>query len=498
MSESKPRILVFEFHQETNDFNPITTAFARFQPKCIFEGEERFRQIMENRGMACGCVEGVREAGGEVIPTVFMHAASGGRVDDEVFEYLTEKLKSYIAEAGAFDGVVAALHGCTSCVSHDDACGELLEMLRGLVGDKVIAAAFDLHANITEKVLRNADVICGYQTYPHLDYYQTGYRAAKLGMELLEGKRIHKAAAEIAILIPPAGYNNRTGPFKEVIDAGEAMVAEGRIRDYSVFPVQPWLDVANICSRVVTMGEDPEEAKHCADVLAKMLFDMRDDAMPEMYSVDEIIAAAEANDTGKPVLLAESADSPNGGCVGDSPIVPLRLRALGSKLKTCLFVVDRKAVEYAYSLGVGAVAEFSVGAHATPGMPGPFREKGTVRSLHDGYFPTSKYYTAYLGPAAVVNFGNIDILLCSQGAVSGSPMIFRSFGMEPAYYDLVVVKANTSFRAPYAPISEIVYVADTVGAGASNLKRFAWKKLPKGMYPFDLPEGYTPPKATLW
>ena len=498
MSERKPRILVFEFHQETNDFNPITTPFARFQPKKIFEGEERFQEVVGNRGMACGCVEGIRDAGGEVIPAVFMHASSGGRVDDEVFDYLAERLKDHIAQAGELDGIVAALHGATCCVSHDDACGELLEMLRELVGDKFIAAAFDLHANITDKILKNTDVISGYNTYPHLDYYTTGYRAAKLGMELLEGKKICKAAADIAMLIPPAGYNNQTGPFKELIDTGNAMVEEGRIRDYTVFPVQPWLDVAHICSRVVTMGEDPEEAKYCADILAKKLFDMRDEAMPELYTVDEIIDAAEKNDTGKPVLMAESADSPNGGCVGDSPVVAMRLQERGSKLKTCMFVVDPKAVKRAFELGVGGTGEFSVGAGFTPNMPGPFRAVGTVRSLHDGYFPTSKYYKSYLKESAVVSFGNIDILLCHQGATSGSPMIFRHFGMEPAFYDLVVVKANTSFRAPYAPISEIVYVADTVGAGASNLKRFSWKKLPAGMHPFDLPEGYRPPEAKLW
>lgn len=498
MSEHKPRILVFEFHQETNDFNPITTPFARFQPKKIFEGEERFQEVLGNRGMTCGCVEGIRDAGGEVIPTVFMHAASGGRVDDEVFDYLTERLKYYIAQSGEFDAVVAALHGATCCVSHDDACGELLEMLRSLVGNKPIAAAFDLHANITDKYLKNADVICGYNTYPHIDIYSTGYRAAKLGMELLAGKKLYKAAAEVDILIPPAGYNNQTGPFKEIIDTGNAMVAEGRIRDYTVFPVQPWLDVADIRSRVVTIGEDPEEAKRCADILAKMLFDMRDDAMPQLYSVDEIIDAAEKNDTGKPVLMAESADSPNGGCVGDSPVVAMRLQERGSKLKTCMFVVDPKAVEHAFSLGVGGTGEFSIGAGFTPNMPGPFKAVGTVRSLHDGYFPTSKYHKSYLGRSAVVNFGNIDILLCCQGATSGSPMIFRSFGMEPAFYDLVVVKANTSFRAPYSPVSELVYVADTVGAGASNLKRFSWKKLPAGMYPFDLPEGYAPEAAKLW
>ena len=70
--------------------------------------------------------------------------------------------------------------------------------------------------------------------------------------------------------------------------------------------------------------------------------------------------------------------------------------------------------------------------------------------------------------------------------------------MEPAEYDLMVVKANTSFRVPYSTISDLIYVADTPGAGASNLKQMQWEKLPKGMYPFDLPEGYEPEKAKLW
>ncbi len=77
-------------------------------------------------------------------------------------------------------------------------------------------------------------------------------------------------------------------------------------------------------------------------------------------------------------------------------------------------------------------------------------------------------------------------------------MIFRNFGMEPLHYDLVVVKANTSFRVPYSAISDLIYVADTPGAGASNLKLFQWENLPAGLYPFDLPENYTPEKATLW
>jgi microcystin degradation protein MlrC len=70
--------------------------------------------------------------------------------------------------------------------------------------------------------------------------------------------------------------------------------------------------------------------------------------------------------------------------------------------------------------------------------------------------------------------------------------------MEPADYDLVVVKANTSFRAHYAAIAGPIYVSDTPGAGASNMRQFKWKNLPKGMYPLDLPEDYKLPEAKIW
>jgi len=491
------KILVFEFHQETNTFNPITTPFSRFQSDCVFEGADVFERTVKSGGMVAGGVAAITQAGGEVLPTVFMHASSGGRVEDKVFTYLLERLKFYM-ETEEFDGIYAALHGATCTESMDDACGTLLEYIRSLAGDKVVAASFDLHANITEKVLKNADFICGYNTYPHVDLYQTGYRAAAFCMERLSGKQHAMAAAGVSILLPPAGYTNLEGPFADLIAKGKDMVAAGQIRDFTLFPVQPWLDIDPIESRVVTIGDDASLAKACADILAAGLFALRDDVQTPLVPVDDIIAYAEKNDTGKPVILADSADSPNGGCVGDSPVVALRLQALGSRVKTCMFVVDPAAVEQAYALGVGGKGAFSVGAGFTKGMPGPFRAEGKVRSLHDGYFCPEKHLEKYLGRCAVVSFGNTDMLLCCQGSASGSPMIFRHFGMEPLHYDLVVVKANTSFRVPYRAISDLIYVADAPGAGASNLKRMPFEKLPRHRYPFDLPEDYAPEKATLW
>ena len=495
---SKKRVLVFEFHQETNTFNPITAPFERFHPTKTFEGQERFDGCIKAGGCVAGGVAAIHEAGGEAIPALFMHSSSGGRVDDEVLAHLCHRLKHYIETIGEFDAIYAALHGATCTVSCDDACGELLAFLRSLAPDKVIAASFDLHANITDKVLENADFVCGYNTYPHVDFYQTGYRAAKFCMDKLGGAVNYMAAAGVDILIPPAGYTSLNGPFKDLIERAKAMVESGYIQDFTIFPVQPWLDIKTITSRVVTIGPDPEKAKACADILAADLFALRDDVQTPLVSVDEIIDIAEKNTTGKPVILADSADSPNGGCVGDSPVVAMRLQERGSKVRACMFVVDPAAVKLAFALGVGAKAEFSIGAGYTKGMPGPFRAEGTVCSLHTGYFRSQKYFMSYLGPSAVVNFGNIDVLLCDHGSTTGSPMIFRSFGMEPLYYDLVVVKANTSFRVPYSTISDLIFVADTPGAGASNLKPMPWENLRSGIYPIDLPDGYEPEKAKLW
>ena len=424
-----------------------------------------------------------------MIPTIFLYAESGGRVDDIVLEKMINRVSYYIENAGEFDAVCASLHGATCAVSVDDACGTFLKKLKEMVGNRPIAACFDMHANITDQVAECADIICGYQTYPHVDFYETGYRAGKLCMQLLEGATIQKAVAKIPMLVPPAGYTSQKEPFKEVVDAGNKLISDGTLIDYSVFPVQPWLDIKEISSVVVAIAIEAETVKRCADDLAQKLYERRDEYMPPLQSVDDIIDLAEANTTGKPVILADAADSPNGGAVGDSPVVAMRLTERGSKLRTGMFVVDPLAVKKAFEVGVGNSSEFAIGAGYTLGMPGPFKAVGRVCSLHDGTFvaegPAMRGVPGSMGLSAVINFGTIDILVTEKCAMSGDPQLFRHFGIEPTMYDLIVVKANTSFREPYSKFAGYICYADTPGAGASNLKLFEWKNIPVGMYPFD-------------
>lgn len=490
----KKRILFLEFHQESNTFNPITASAELFLPSLI-EGKAAYdpdNGVNLLRTMAAHAAQAVEDAGGEVIPAAFIRSnSSGGRVADEVLQLLMEKLTYYVNNSGPVDGVYAALHGATCTVSEDDACGALLAHVRALVGKDVpIAASFDLHANITPRLLESADIVCGYRTYPHVDQAQTGRRAASLLMRKLAGEPVEMAAVRVSMMIPPAGYTTLEEPFKSLMDRGDALIADGTLLDCSVFAVQPWLDIDCLGSTVIAIAGDAETAKAYAEEQAETLWSIREDCWPELVSIDEVIdhaeaavSAGEGGAVGKPVLLIDAADSTNGGAVGDSPAVALRLLERGSTLLACMFIKDPAAVLHAFAVGVGNAAEFTVGAGYTPGLPGPLKAVGTVRSLHDG--KCRRGAPKDVGLAAVIAFGNLDILVCDEPCASGDPELLRHFGIEPKVYDLVVVKANTSFRATYGQFAGAVYFADTPGAGASNLRLFDWKHIPEGIYPFN-------------
>ena len=496
------RVLVCEFHQESNTFNPVLSSFPRFGGEDLPQGRAAYARCKEAPLVACGLIEGVEESGGEVIFPVSLLAGSGGRVADEVYERFRILVRKCVAEEGPFDGAAIGLHGATCTESLDDPCGAFLAELRGLLGPEVpIAAAFDLHANITDRMLRAADIICGYQCYPHIDLSRTGYRAASLLMRRLAGEPCYMAAAAVPMLTPPSGYTTASGPFKAVADLGHSFVESGVLLDYTVFNVQPWLDIPDLQSRVVTIARDPENALAKADQLAAEMWNLRDVLWPDLQSIDEAIDHAEDPASRKPVLLVDASDSPNGGAAGDSVAVALRLLDRGSRLRAGMFVADPEAVGRAFSLGVGAAAEFTLGASMTPGLPGPLRAEARVVSLHDGIMPREarqgRGSSVHIGRTAVLRIANMDIMICEKPAASGDPQILRHFGIEPTLLDLVVVKANTSFLEPYSAFAGDIIYADTPGACSANLRAMPFTRLPKPLYPFDEDPDLGPGKAIL-
>lgn len=485
------KILVCEFSQESNSFNPMVWELDRFRSMVLSSGLKMKIMYSLLKSPIKGMVDAIKKSGAKPVYGTGMRAISGGRVSDDSVEFFLSQTMECIDRKGPFDGAVLSLHGATISQSEEDACGYITEKIRNRLGkNAVIGLACDMHANVTKRMEANADYICGFQTYPHVDFYQTGYRAASLVMDKLSGRGATQTYCRMPMMVPASGYTTEDEVFGGIIRECHSLVESGKAKDFSVFMMQPWLDVKEAASCVSIVSEDTEWAEKEGSRIARKVFDERDQFWPQLMNIEEIINAAEKNESGRPVVLAEPSDSPNGGAVGDSVEVIRKIKELDSHLKTVTFVTDPAAAKRAHELGEGKRAVFSIGAAYTPDMQGPIELECSVISLHKGTFrlagPAGKGLRLNIGTTAVLRHGNMDIMVCERPGAIGDVNFYKSFGMDPSQYDMVVVKANTSFRESYKHIAEEIYIADTYGAGSGNLTELPFKIIDKNnFYPFN-------------
>ena len=482
------KILICGFHQESNTFNPQLAdreCFDIYEPEEVNADNRKLPLIFK------GIFEAIGERGvSEIISGPVFYASSGGPVDHRVIEEFKEKTFSSLRKAGRVDGVIMALHGATTSDKSEDVCGDLIESVRKTVGEEtLISSAFDLHANITSKIIKNTDYISGYQTYPHLDMKETGYRAAECLLKGIAGEKTVTVCVSIPQMAPAHAYTTGTGKLAALMRKAETLKEENTVEDYSIFQVQPWLDVKETASTVVVRAKDRQTAEKITAGLAKDEFEIRKDLLGDkLLSVEEVIGKAIRNKTGKPVVLADAADSPNAGACGDSAYVLEKLLPYKDTVAAAIGLIDVPAVEKAYTIGVGNTAAFTVGATVAPKLSKPISVKATVQSLHDGHFqnigPQEKGKDFYLGRTAVLRIGKILLHIIERGRM-GDPAFYSAFGIEPEKCDLICVKACTSFRAAYRDIAGEICNADTPGAAGCVLTKMCYEKLPRPFYPFD-------------
>ena len=261
------QIFVCELLQESNSFNPVLASFDDFYSSGIYEGQELINANGKAGPTMDGRIQGVIDSGFIPVGGVRMRAKSGGPVDQTVVDWFMDKTLTALKAAGEVAGVLISLHGATQSDASDDVCGDILTAIRDLVGpEAVIAASCDLHANCTERMVCAADFICGYQTYPHLDYFEVGYRPAMLMARKLRGERIKMVRAAVPMMAPAHGYSTTRGKLHKLMKQAKEMVDSGRILDYSIFQVQPWLDVEKTASVVLVTAHDEQVAKEATEV----------------------------------------------------------------------------------------------------------------------------------------------------------------------------------------------------------------------------------------
>ena len=180
------RVVIAMMKHETNTFSPVPTPLSRFGNDGPYWGEAALKAY-EGTGTPMGAfIHLARAEGAEMVTPVAAEAWPSGRVDDDAYRRLSDAIAEAVAKG--CDLVLLDLHGAMVSQSIDDGDGALVERLRGIAPDTPIVAAFDLHANLSGKVVANATAVAGFKTYPHIDMYETGLRIGRIGFDTAKGE----------------------------------------------------------------------------------------------------------------------------------------------------------------------------------------------------------------------------------------------------------------------------------------------------------------------
>jgi microcystin degradation protein MlrC len=462
-----------------------------FERKCFLEGAAVLPYLKGKGVYLAGAVDVLQDAGTEIVPLVVTKGGSGGYVEDEFFEDVLNRIVEGVRAAMPLDGVFVALHGAMICGRQKDPEGAVLQAVRDVVGPTVpIATSLDLHAHVTKKMVAAADIIVGCETYPHVDTYETGRRAADMLVGAMRGvikpvTRMRKYNAIVPVL---GGATLDDAPMAKVAAHARDLEKQKRALSISYFPVQPWLDMADVgITALAVTDNDPQAAETVAGEILDDMWNRRHDFELPALTADEAVPAALELEA-ETVLLIDAPDSIGGGACGDSPDLLAAILKHAPDIPSALSIYDPHAAARAYQLGVGGEAEFDVGAWLDTRWFKPARLTARVDSLHDGRFVYKGGPAAgvemTLGPTAVLRAGGLRLLVASHAVYEHTDEHYAACGIDLRECRLVSFKNLMNYKKLLAPT--VTYLAiHGPGSTPLRLQNVDWKNRKRPYWPAD-------------
>src|ERR1700726_3877194 len=267
-----PRIAVLGFSIECNKFAPPATK-AHFLARTYLEGE-------------------AMDMAGPWVPVGIALAMSepNGPVEHGFFEELLGTIDRRLKAALPVDGVYFCAHGAAITTEEDNPEGVLFERIREIVGPGVpVVATFDLHANVSDRMVDTIDAFIGYRTNPHLDMRERGTEAAAALRELLAGAKTERVRLRLPIVPPTVTLLTAGGPYAEMIELGQRKITPA-IMNVSVMGGFAYADTAkNGLSIVVTARGDRTAAASLASEVAQYGWDNRARFYPKLTAPDDAV-----------------------------------------------------------------------------------------------------------------------------------------------------------------------------------------------------------------
>ena len=456
------------------------------------KGQEALDHFRGKRSNLSGMIDICEREGVELIPTAYGSPDSKGRVLNESYYSLLNPMLEGIEKAMPVDGVLLLLHGGGATEDEDDLEGHVLEQVRKIVGDKIpVVTPLDMHANIGPKMMKHGSFYCGYDTYPHIDGYDRSCEVTQLLIDNIRGKIDPTIAyAQPNMIITPVMQKTGHYPMKAVIEKVHEIETEPGILSATCSAGYPYADVPypGVTMMVITDG-DKELAQRKADELSQFCWDLRLDFLARVVPMDRALDLALAEPVG-PVVLTDQADNPGGGPPQDGTIALKAMLDRGVKNACVAVMRDPEAVATAIEAGVGNTVTMKIGGKTEPWVGDPLKVTGTVRCITDGKYipkgPMGRGMEMTMGKTVVLNVNGIDVILTEKSQQATDLELYRSLGLEPTDYKILLVKSCVHYRAAHDSIAKKIIEIDLPGWHGTRLAAFPWKKLRRPVFPIDI------------
>src|SRR6185503_6487162 len=200
-----------------------------------------------------GFISVLAAAGMRIEPVCAAWAITANRLVRPDLNRLTRELLARLITIDRPQALLFAMHGAQTAESADDTEGHFLRKVREALGPGIpIVVTLDLHANVTEAMVANASAIVGYKTYPHIDMFETGARAASLALRIVSGEvKPAMAFRKLPLIVPAENMQTTSGPMHRLVERGMALEDAGEAESVSIFGVQPWLDIPEMGCSVI-------------------------------------------------------------------------------------------------------------------------------------------------------------------------------------------------------------------------------------------------------
>lgn len=485
------RIYSASFLHESNTFSSHISDLSWFKKRCWKTGDNVIKRFRGTKTEFGGFIDALdQEPDIELVPIIAAEATPSGPVAADVAKTVQQIVLKEVREAQQIDAVLLSMHGAMVTQESEDGEGDLLYAIRNLLGPEIpIFVTLDLHANITPRMIENANVMIPYATYPHIDKYECGYRTAHLLAQVLHGeKNPCMVVKKLPLLFPliPTSSPAFLG-IQEYITVSEAdpdVICAAVVHGF----ISADITDCGASTIVITNGK-AEKAQSICKELARKVWSRRDSLLQEYVPIDELAYLIDDSGSG-PIVIADGPDNPGGGSYADGTLILKYMLENHFASGVVALIHDPESVDKCFSAGENNLVELTLGGKHDPVRLGPpIVCRAKVLKLTDGRYknigPMNEGLSMDLLGTALIDLDGIRVIVTKNPTQPYDFGLMYLHGIVPEEEQVIVLKSAVHFRAAYEKIAKRIIQLDYPGVCILSTNNIQLKRCRRPIFPMD-------------